>query len=107
MSKPIKTENDKDHRVYLPMGGGAYIVGAWAGDNPARGEIGLLFPAFISIDNTGTRVVIDQFKYVQAGDVFTLRATALLGEMAMPQLMRATYDKYLEEMRALVVKDGN
>lgn len=98
MPKPNKN-NDKDHIIYVPMGGSGYIVGAFAGENPERGEIALLFPALISLAGNGAQVEVKPFMYVESGTIFTLYKTALLGSMRMPALMVAAYDAYLAKER--------
>jgi hypothetical protein len=99
MPKPNKN-NDRDHIIYMPVGSTSYIVGAYENENPERGEIALRFPAFISVSRSGAEIVIEPFTYVETGALFTLYKTALLGSMAMPEIMRPTYDQYLEKKRA-------
>ena len=85
LSKPL---------LFLPTGGSRYMTGVVVDD---RAEyFSLRYPALVGLDQTKTKYTFEALPFVEPGETFNLYKTALLGCMAMPKIMIAGYQEYLE-----------
>lgn len=66
----------------------------------------LRYPATVTIDSTRTKYVFEALPFVAPGETFSLYKTALLGHVAMPNIMLESYKEYLAGARENATNSG-
>jgi len=86
--KPAKTK----FNIYVPLSGGTPLAGQETGRKD--GIILLKDPVFVTQREDATGYVFTPVQFLGAKDSFKLYASGLLGELAMPTIMRPFFEQY-------------